>query len=368
MAPPKRTRDQAQRLSEPSGLTQASTTRLRRKESSDEEGQSDDSSEESGEESAESGEENAESGEEVVESGEESDGEATESSEEGEHSVGTDIKPATSAGNSAPASSARNVGSALASSAHRVGSAPASSAGPVAPLVPSIAILPATPVKNQGKSSHTMQVTPSDNQEDMFEDDLEDNQDHPDSPTVEHGLKRGRERSGTSESRVTKTHRRSTSHSTAPTVPSNDELDPRGASRTTGGFSRGRASNAGNWGDFNDDFLMDSAGGADSTYGKVLLYVNRDSGTPPYMSFTTATTSKLPVVLKELSGRFSPIERRNSRIYVHEDDMWEVKGRFSQAMKDNAPLQWEETDDGKFFLNLLAVSVFKEKILSTFKT
>ena len=315
MAPPKRTRDQAQRLSEPSGLTQASTTRLRRKESSDEEGQSDDSSEESGEESAESGEENAESGEEVVESGEESDGEATESSEEGEHSVGTDIKPATSAGNSAPASSA-----------HRVGSAPASSAGPVAPLVPSIAILPATPVKNQGKSSHTMQVTPSDNQEDMFEDDLEDNQDHPDSPMVEHGLKRGRERSGTSESRVTKTHRRSTSHSTAPTVPSNDELDPRGASRTTGGFSRGRASNAGNWGDFNDDFLMDSAGGADSTYGKVLLYVNRDSGTPPYMSFTTATTSKLPVVLKELSGRFSPIERRNSRIYVHEDDMWEVKG------------------------------------------
>jgi hypothetical protein len=86
------------------------------------------------------------------------------------------------------------------------------------------------------------------------------------------------------------------------------------------------------------------------------------------MSFTTATTSKLPVVSKELSGRFSPIERRNSRIYVHEDDMWEVKGRFSQAMKDNAPLQWEETDDGKFFLNLLAVSVFKEKILSTFKT
>ena len=46
----------------------------------------------------------------------------------------------------------------------------------------------------------------------------------------------------------------------------------------------------------------------------------------PYMSFITEATSELPVVLKELSGRFSPIERRDSRIYVFEDEIWEVKG------------------------------------------
>ena len=104
-----------------------------------------------------------------------------------------------------------------------------------------------------------------------------------------------------------------------------------------------------------------------STYGKVLLYVNRDTGTPPFMSFSTEATSELPVVLKELSGRFSPIERRNSRIYVFEDEVWEVKGRFSQAVKDKTPLQWEMNNDGKLVLPLLAVGVFFF-ILSTFIT
>ena len=86
-----------------------------------------------------------------------------------------------------------------------------------------------------------------------------------------------------------------------------------------------------------------------------------------HMSFTTEATSELPVVLKELSGRFSPIERRDSRIYVFEDEIWEVKGQFSQAVKDNAPLQWEMNDDGKLVLYLLAVGVFFF-ILSTFIT
>ena len=85
------------------------------------------------------------------------------------------------------------------------------------------------------------------------------------------------------------------------------------------------------------------------------------------MSFTTETTSELPVVLKELSGRFSPIERRNCRIYVFEDEMWEVKGQFSQAIKDNVPVQWEMNDEGKLVLYLLAVGVFFFT-LSTFIT
>jgi len=55
-----------------------------------------------------------------------------------------------------------------------------------------------------------------------------------------------------------------------------------------------------------------------------LAVVDRETGGPPYMSFTTKVTPELPVVLKELSGRFSPIERMNSRIYVFEDEMWEV--------------------------------------------
>ena len=49
------------------------------------------------------------------------------------------------------------------------------------------------------------------------------------------------------------------------------------------------------------------------------------------------------------------------------DDVWEVKGQFSQAIKDNAPLQWEMNDEGKFALYLLAVGVFF-LTLSTFIT
>ena len=242
-------------------------------------------------------------------------------------------------------------------------------AGPVGPVsstlastgstgaVPAITILPATPVKNKGKS----QATPDDR--DMPQDyppDLD-----PDSlmgDVDQYKLKRGRERSGTGDARGIKTHRRSASHSTAPTVPSTeddelDELDPHGSSRTTGGFSRGKAmGNNYNWGDADD--VVGPGDWNTPTYGKVLLFVDRETGSSPYMSFSTETTSELPVVLRELSGRFSPIERRNSRIYVFEDDVWEVKGRFSQAVKDNAPLQWEMNDDGKLVLYLLAVGVF----------
>jgi hypothetical protein len=43
---------------------------------------------------------------------------------------------------------------------------------------------------------------------------------------------------------------------------------------------------------------------------------------------------------------------------VFEDEVWEVKGPFSLAIKDNAPLHWEMKDDGRLFLYLLAVGVF----------
>ena len=41
---------------------------------------------------------------------------------------------------------------------------------------------------------------------------------------------------------------------------------------------------------------------------------------------------------------------------MFEDELWEVKGQFSQAMKDRTPLEWEMKDDGNLVLNLLAVT------------
>ena len=112
---------------------------------------------------------------------------------------------------------------------------------------------------------------------------------------------------------------------------------------------------------------MDPAYSNAPKYGKVLLFVDRETDTPPYLSFTTEVTYELPVVLKELSARFSPIKERDSQIYMFEDEVWEVKGPFSLAIKDNAPLQWEMRDDGKLVLYLLAVGVYIY-ILSTFIT
>jgi hypothetical protein len=354
-------------------------------EENSESGEEIESGEESGEngEEIESGEEIVKSGEEIEESGEESE-ESEESGEEIEggkvevdevESPGVHVRPDT-------IDSAGLVGSDGSGPAGPAGSGPAGLVGPVGPTgsagpaeslvpMPVISILPPTPVKNKGKGK-----APDDNQKVMLQDNPPDL--NPDSLMVDNDesgrLKRGRERSGTGEVRGSKTHHRSASHSTAPTVPSTedddmedlDEIDPQGSSRSTGGFSRGRAAgNNFNWGDADD--TMDPPDWNPSTYGKVLLFVNRDTGTAPYMSFSTETTSELPVVLKELSGRFSPIERRNSRIYVFEDEIWEVKGRFSQAMKDKTPLEWEMNDDGKLVLNLLAVGVFFF-ILSTFIT
>ena len=360
--------------SEPSEPVRFST-RLRVK---DDENSENDESGDSSEESTEESEKEIGSGEEIEKSGE-SDSERVEIEDESEDKVEDEsedkieddegdkvdvgIEGENAIGFVGPAGSGP-AGFAGPASLVLVGPAgPAGSAGPTFaspdPAVPAITVLPATPMKNKGKR----QTTPDDNQEDASALD-------PDSLMGNYKLKCGRERSGTGDARGIKTHRRSTSHSTAPTMPSTEddevEVDPRGSSRTTGAFSRGRAmGNNYNWGD--DDYNMDTADWNAPTYGKVLLFVDRETGSDPYMSFTTKATPELPVVLKELSGRFSPIERRNSRIYVFEDEMWEVKGRFSQAVKDNTPLQWEIKNDGKLVLYLLAVGVLFY-ILSTFIT
>src|ERR1700683_1471983 len=268
---------------------------------------------------------------------------------------------------------------------------PAGSAGFPGAAVPVISLLPPTPVKNKGKGKGT----PDDNQEDILLGDL-----NADSLRVDNdesgGLKCGRERSGTGDVRGSKTQSRSVSHSTAPTVTPTedddldgwgelegmdcmgdldemddvgdiDDINPQGSSRSTGGFSRGRAmGNHFNWGDGNLDNWGDEDANADPadwnrpTCGKVLLFVNQDPGVAPYMTFTTKVTSELPVVLQELSGRFSPIEKRDCQIYVYEDEAWEVKGRVSQALMDDSPAPWTttETDDNQLVLNLLVVGIF----------
>ena len=262
VAPPKRTRGQEVKSAEPSGPIRSSA-RLRVKDDSSDESNSSEEGEDSNEESEESeeieevmDEEIEVKGEDIEESGEEyEDG---ESGEEGGEESGEEIEIE----NSGPAASVNPAGP-VGSPAGPVGGPVSPVGGPAGPVpvgpvstavlavapasttgsldaggsagspVPPITILPATPAKNQGKS----------NQQDMLvdnDDGLDSDSSMGDNEGLGYSLKkkRGRERSGTGDARGIKTHRRSASHSTAPTVPSteDDDLDPHGSSRTTGGF------------------------------------------------------------------------------------------------------------------------------------
>jgi hypothetical protein len=111
--------------------------------------------------------------------------------------------------------------------------------------VSSISILPATPTKNQGRNSDTVQLALGDSRE-VSSSDLPRPDLHHDSLMHEliSLLKQGRGCSGSDESRSSKIQCRSASHSTAPTVPpishdqssGDDEQDLHSASCTTGGF------------------------------------------------------------------------------------------------------------------------------------
>ena len=110
-----------------------------------------------------------------------------------------------------------------------------------------------------------MSVTPGNYQEDVEEIDPDVDMD---SNQPGYGLKRGREPSGSNESRVAKSSCRSASqspsHDAGPTVPStrtsddeepsSDELDPHGASCATDGFIRGNAAGDDyHWNDEHDE-------------------------------------------------------------------------------------------------------------------
>jgi hypothetical protein len=43
-------------------------------------------------------------------------------------------------------------------------------------------------------------------------------------------------------------------------------------------------------------------------------------------------------------------------IFVLEDNVWAVKGSYTQAMEENDPIEWEQSSSGKLSLSILAVS------------
>jgi len=127
-----------------------------------------------------------------------------------------------------------------------------------------------------------------------------------------------------------------------------EDEDLQGSSRTIGGILRGKAvGNAPAIVDF-DPKAVDHL---QQPKGRVYLQVDEES--KPY-SMLHPVGSDLPSVLNGLSHLYSPIKRQNARICVQEEGAWELKGRFSHAVRLAERLPWTKDDKGTWTVTLQA--------------
>ena len=130
-------------------------------------------------------------------------------------------------------------------------------------------------------------------------------------------LKRGRDRAESGNPRLKKSGRQSIAHDNTPTNDP-DDLSPfesedpnrQGASHTTGGIFRGKATGSHfNWGDA-PQFMDDGPQLQPIPMGKVFLFGSHDKSAHPHLSITTQTDTQLPPILKKLSAKYSPIKSK----------------------------------------------------------
>jgi hypothetical protein len=107
--------------------------------------------------------------------------------------------------------------------------------------------------------------------------------------------------------------------------------------------------------------------------GKVYLYDScvDPAKTKPKSAFKLKVTTSLGVVLSKLAEKDSPVRRKllfnyssgicfsdflglNPRIFVYEEDLWNIKGRYSTAIKDEEPVTWDFIN-GEYILPISVV-------------
>ncbi|KAG6904146.1 hypothetical protein DXG01_012275, partial [Tephrocybe rancida] len=117
-----------------------------------------------------------------------------------------------------------------------------------------------------------------------------------------------------------------------------------GASRTSGGISRGRAiGNVFNYGDLKDSLPLMLG----PVKGKIYLFISKadpatinPSRTSPSMTFKQIVSASLTSILTKMVQSYSPIKTSNHCIFVYEEGLWVIKGRFESAIKENDDVEW----------------------------
>ena len=150
-------------------------------------------------------------------------------------------------------------------------------------------------------------------------------------------------------------------------------IDLQGASHVTGGILRGRAQ--GNVFNNADVDLADY--GLEHRIGRVQVYTAYADPTlvKPDMELKHEVTPKLTKVLRVLSRKYSPVRSmvsssyldmldfdmlffldENHRIFLHENSVWNIKGRYETAIEDDEDAVWT-CHDGEDVLQILVVSI-----------
>ncbi|KAF8995320.1 hypothetical protein BDQ17DRAFT_1430473 [Cyathus striatus] len=163
-------------------------------------------------------------------------------------------------------------------------------------------------------------------------------------------------------SRVTKSSHRSTSHNSAVSVPphSPSPIELEGASRTHGGFSRGRAfGNTFNSADFDgtkDTFMHIEESDSGTVMGKVVIYSDRSKQSPPFVVSQPLGT-KLGDILHNICVEYEYTAIQSCFIYVQDDDMWVLKGKYHKALEKNEVVPWVKDEKGKHIISVSAESI-----------
>jgi hypothetical protein len=152
-------------------------------------------------------------------------------------------------------------------------------------------------------------------------------------------------------------------------------IDLQGSSRVTGGILRGRAH--GNvFNNADADYMAGYGHGLECRMGRVQVYTMHadPSIVKPDMELKHEVTPKLTKVLKVLARKYSPVRSmvssfsigrslslilldENQRVFLYENSVWNVKGRYETAMEDDDDALWTY-HDGEDILQILVVSIF----------
>lgn len=88
--------------------------------------------------------------------------------------------------------------------------------------------------------------------------------------------------------------------------------------------------------------------------GKIHFYTDSAKDATPRMTIRQDIGKQLGPILVSLGRKYSPVRKTQGRIYVLEDQLWSLRGRFNEALNDPDPVEWDAAADGTLTLSIMS--------------